>query len=287
VNTNRLRQCLAACVLLAAPLLSHAARDGEAVVIGRQYEIRSQVLHEKRTYYVHKPARYDASKDSFPLVVVLDGETQFQHTSTSVDFLAANGRIPDMIVVGIANTDRDRDLTPPLTTPPEPGRVAEGKIGGAKQFLGFIADELIPALERKYRTRAYRILIGHSYGGLFATYTLLNRPDVFNAYIAISPSLGWDHEALVKSAEQFVADHKDLRASWYMTIGNERSGMPGGAVSKFIGILQDSPMRLLHSGFQRWPEETHGSVPLRSIYDGLQFVFDDWYASSQRPAGSK
>ncbi|GFE89076.1 alpha/beta hydrolase-fold protein [Steroidobacter agaridevorans] len=262
------------CALLAAPLAQASAPvqpQGEPVVIGHRYRIASKVLGEQRTYIVHKPDAYDFSDQRYGVVILLDGDGHIHHVSATVEQLARNGRSEPMLIVGIENTDRQRDFTPPFAG--TEGR-PPGNVGGAAKFLSFIADELLPEIDRAYRTRPTRILIGHSYGGLFAVYTLFNRPDIFKAYIAVSPSLWWDDQALAKQADQFVIDHKDLQTAIYMTMGNEGGAMLGGA-QKVIGSL--ASLRQTGANFQRWPEENHGSVVLRSVYEGMEWLNELYY----------
>lgn len=258
-----------ASVLQAAPIDA-----GEPVNVGTKYKMESKILGESRDYLVYKPPGYDFRNDRYPVLILLDAEAHFIHTSAAVDFLAGNGRIPPMLVVGLTNTDRTRDMTPPTTSGAAPGN--PGVTGGAEKFLGFIADELIPTIDRDYRTRPYRVLTGHSLGGLFAVYALINRPQVFNGYLAISPSLWWDNQTLVRSADAFLAGHKDLRADLYMTMGNEGTAMLGGAW-KLSAALEEASLRELRWKFERMTDEHHGSVPYRSTYDGLQAIFDGWY----------
>ena len=120
---------------------------------------------------------------------------------------------PEMIVVAVRNTDRTRDLTPsPFTPdPPEDGEGEDGDegdgenpmptAGGAGAFLDFFERELFPFVEERYRTQPYRIVIGHSFGGLFAVHALVHRPAAFDAYVAISPSLWWANGVVVDRAE--------------------------------------------------------------------------------------
>lgn len=249
--------------------------DGEPVTIGHRYRIESQVLRETRSYAVHKPGGYDFSDQRYGVVVLLDAEWNFNHVSATVDQLAATGRAMPMLVVGIDNTDRTRDLTPPITTGKPEDKPQFGTVGGAANFLAFIADELLPHIDRTYRTRPTRILIGHSFGGLFAVHALFNRPEVFKAYIVISPSLWWDNQLLAKQADQFVAEHTDLRTAVYMTMGNEGGAMLGGA-QKVIGALSASPANI-GSTFRHWPEESHGSVVMRSVYEGIEWLSEIYY----------
>src|SRR5258708_16013648 len=147
-----------------------------------------------------------------------------------------------------------------------------GSAGGADKFLSFIADELLPTIDRNYRTRPYRVLIGHSLGGLFAVYALMSRPEVFKGYLIGSPSLWWDDQALVKAAQPFFAAHRDLRADLYMTMANEGDTMLGGAW-KLSAVLEESKLPFLRWQFKRSPEEEHGTISYMSTYEGLQAIF--------------
>jgi pimeloyl-ACP methyl ester carboxylesterase len=149
-----------------------------------------------------------------------------------------------------------------------------GSAGAADKFLSFIADELLPTIDRNYRTRPYRVLIGHSLGGLFAVYALMNCPEVFKGYLISSPSLWWDDQALVKAAQPFFAAHKDLRADLYMTMANEGDTMLGGAW-KLYAVLEESKLKLadVRWQFKRSPEEEHGTIPYISTYERLQAIF--------------
>jgi predicted alpha/beta superfamily hydrolase len=195
-----------------------AESQTDPVVIGTKFQIESKVLAETRTYWIHSPFKYKSGNDAYPVLILQDPESELTLAAAAVDMLSDSGRIPPMIVVGIKNTNRNRDMTPS-----RPAKAFGVSVGGADKFLAFIADELLPTIDRTYRTRPYRVLVGHSFGGLFAVYALMNRPDVFQGYIAISPSLWWDDQALVKASPPFFAAHKDLRADLYLTIAGNSS----------------------------------------------------------------
>jgi predicted alpha/beta superfamily hydrolase len=251
---------------------SKPATKIDPFVIGETFQIESKVLKETRTYIVHTPATYQRGKDAYPVLVLQDAEPRFALTTAAVDLLSESGRIPPMIVVGIIATDRTRDFTPSIPTKGFGGAPWTGAAGGANKFFSFIADELLPAIDHDYRTRPYRVMVGHSLGGLFAIYALMNHPDVFNGYIAISPSLWWDDEALVKAAQSFFVSHKDLRAGLYMALGDEGQEMLGGAW-KLSAVLEESKLTDLHWQFKRSPEEDHGTIAYFGTYEGLEAIF--------------
>jgi uncharacterized protein len=262
-----------ASLFVAAPHAALAQSAPEEFVIGEQVAIFSEILNEERTIIVGKPHGYDVGSASYPVLFLLDGPDHFHHTTGATRFLAYNGFMPSALVVAIHNTNRMRDLSPPLENATQGAQLPPH--GGSANFRAFLEQELMPWVEENYRTRPYRILIGHSAGGLFAIDTLLTQPDLFNAYIAISPSLQWDQQGLVERADAFFDDPRDLRVSLFMTVGNETGELLGG-VRKLAGVLDSKAPAGLEWRFEHMPLESHGSVPFRSTYHGLEFIFSDW-----------
>ena len=255
---------------LASPI---AASAGEPFVIGQTIEIESKVLGETRSLIISEPASYGVGEDRYPVLIVLDGDTHFHHTTGLIDYLALSGHLPEMIVVAVPNTDRNRDLTP--ATSSKEDLVNLDKHGGADTFLRFLGEELLPYIDNSYRTRDQRILVGHSYGGLFVVNALITQPQLFQGYIAISPSLQWDQQGVVKRAEAFFDATPELNAALYVTAGNEGGTMLGG-VRKLAGVLEEKAPRNFRWDFAVMPNESHASVPLRSTYAGLEHIFAGW-----------
>src|SRR5882762_3087948 len=173
--------------------------------------LHSAVLNEDRTIWVRTPRGYEQGTTAYSVLYLMDGPGHINEIGSTIDFLVDNNRMPPLIVVGIANTDRVRDLTPTHADIKNPdGTVtAFPTSGGADRFLDFIQTELIPEIEKRYRTAPYRIFAGHSFGGLLAIHALITRPDLFNAYIAVSPSLQWDDGHTLRRAQQFFANHAE------------------------------------------------------------------------------
>jgi predicted alpha/beta superfamily hydrolase len=235
--------------------------------------IKSNVLGEDRTILVRTPAGYDVNKLKYPVLYMTDGDAHIAHTSSSVEFLARNGRMSELIVVGIVNTDRTRDLTPNKAVGPNAAQ--NPTAGGSDKFLKFIETELIPEIEKNYRVQPYRILAGHSLGGLFAVYTMITRPELFNSYVAVSPSLQWSDQATLKQAEQFLQTRKELNATLFTSLGNEYGDI-GDAFVLFKQALSKTQIKGFEWEAQQFPDEDHGSVVLRSHYLGLRKVYDGW-----------
>ncbi len=239
--------------------------------------IKSEVLGEERVVLIRTPAGYDNNKHQYPVLYMTDGAAQLGHTIATTEFLARNGRMSDLIIVAITNTDRTRDLTPTKATLPNPaGQPTEfPTAGGADKFLKFIETELIPKIESSYRVQPYRIFAGHSFGGLFALHAFLTRPEVFNAYIAVSPSMQWDDHLLSRKAEAFFKERKELNRTLYVTLANE-GGEAKVGFDRFKAILSKNSPKGFSSGSALMEDEDHGSVVLRSHYDGLRKVFEGW-----------
>lgn len=249
------------------------------IEIGDRYVIHSTILDEDRPIWIGLPDEYDDGDEPYPVVYLLDGQSNFHHTTGSVRFLADADRMPRAIVVGVGNISgeqRTRDMTP---TPAEPEEVEGSSMmaaaGGASDFVRFLTEELRPWVDQRFRTRSYDILIGHSFGGLFITEVLNRAPGSFDAYISISPSLWWNEEAYVRGLEDVFERHPDATGSLYMTMGSEGRDMLSGAWT-FAGILAKYAPSSFRWDWARMPEESHASVPYRSTHDGLEWIFEGW-----------
>jgi predicted alpha/beta superfamily hydrolase len=197
-----------------------------------------------------------------------------------------NHQVPEMIIVAIPNTDRNRDLTPTHVTHDYYGKAAPGfaSSGGGDNFLDFLQEELIPQIEAKYRTQPYRILVGHSLGGLLALHALQSRPQLFQAYLTMDPSIWWDHGVLVRRAE--AKKTNAFCGPVYMSVSGRDPGPTTNGLAmhgSFVESLRTNSFPSLRVSLQYFESENHVSLPLLSLYHGLNFIFegysptaDDW-----------
>lgn len=260
---------VAALVAWAAPL---AAQD-EPISIGVRTKIHSEILNEDLEILIATPANYAANNIRYPVICLLDGNAYFLQTVASARFLAGRGMAPGMIVVGIPNTDRARDLTPPSSAASD---IKDNPTsGGADLFRQFLVRELRPFIDARYRTEHYHILIGWSFGGLFAVHALLDEPDSFDAYVAISPSLWWNSEAEAAKADTMFTPDTKLPKFLYLTHGREYNKIPK-AVQAFTTILGRKAPEDLRWAFSYLPNDNHASGPARAIYDALELLFEGW-----------
>lgn len=266
----RIRSTLISLALCATPAV--AQDTGTPLEIGRSHRVTSRVLGEARTIDVTLPAGYERNTDRrYPLLLVLDGEFKHQMTAAVALEYAATSQVPQMVIVSVRNTNRNRDLTPApangFRAPPEAPQA-----GGAERFLAFLGDELVPHLERQYRLTPMRVLIGHSLAGEFALYALARRPELFLGYIVMEPSTWWNRGQEFEEARAIL-------------------GTPAARRIRFIGVnMQDfgrdttawggsAPMirTLIVSG------ETHASMGMSGVMLALRTMFADFKPSEWRP----
>jgi predicted alpha/beta superfamily hydrolase len=260
--------------------------------IGERFTLKSTVLNEQRPYWVYLPASYhdkEFAPQRYPVLYLLDGALHFQSVSGVVQFMSenvnANAQIPELIIVAIPNTHRTRDLTPTHSTKGYDGKDTHTltESGGGPRFLSFLKDELLPHMEQNYRTEPYRILVGHSLGGLFAIGACLENPPVFHAHIAIDPTAWWDDQFLLRSAKQNLANGAALVGSLYIALANDPPNKDFGdpllwkqtchGLADFFTGHAAPPF---YFRFQYFDAETHASVPLQALYHGLLFTFDNF-----------
>ncbi len=153
-------------------------QNGTPYSIGKTYKIQSEILKEDRSYILELPSSYETSKTNYPILVLLDGEGSYHSHSGILNQMTQGGQIPEMIIVAITNVDRVRDYTPTnyLTNLNGSSAVENHKTsGGSAQFLEFIEQELLPEIEKKYRTNAFKTLVGISHGGLLVGSAFLSK----------------------------------------------------------------------------------------------------------------
>jgi predicted alpha/beta superfamily hydrolase len=249
--------------LLLFVFVSISAQDG---YISKNDSLNSSVLKQNRKISIFLPEGYEKSDSKFPVIYVLDADGRDQHTVPTARFLFVNNKMPKAIIVGVFNVDRNHDFLPDSSQSAPTG-------GGADNFLKFFRGELIPYIDKNFKTEPYKVLIGHSYGGVFTMHALLTDPDLFDAYIAIDPSFWYKNQMQVKSAQNEFTKSKNWKKSVFIT-GREGGGMKDMGITPMEKILKSSSPKELDWKVVAYAEEDHGSVPFKSVYDGLRFIFD-------------
>jgi len=193
---------------------------------GEIVTMHSDILNEDRKILIYTPKDSINPEKRYPVIYVLDADNHFAQMVEYSKYLSRQDVyvIPPLIVVGIANTDRVRDLTPSKSNfdysgkPDTTANAPYKNSGGNEHFFQFIQKELLPYIDSNYKTQHYRILAGHSFGGLTAINCLINYPDMFNAYIAVSPSFWWDQKFLLKLADQKLKAGSSLSKTLFLVM---------------------------------------------------------------------
>ena len=279
----RLLSGLAVLLVIASAALAQQAGTGTVKTL----KLKSAVLGEERTVLVRTPVGYETNNVRYPVLYMTDGDAHIGHTASTIDFLMRNGRVADLIVVGVTNTDRTRDLTPTKSS----AKNAAGELqfptsGGSDNFLKFFETELIPEIEKQYRVQPYRILAGHSLGGLFVIHSMITKPGLFNSYIAVSPSLAWEKGEALKRAADFLRTQKEMKATLYVSVGNEELTALTDPFETFRALLSKTHIKGFEWQAERMADEDHGSVVMRSHYMGLRKVYQGWQPPSDLKSGA-
>lgn len=267
--------------------------QNNAISIGHIDSIYSDILHESRELWIRLPrnAQNSIYNTKYPVLYVLDGDVQFYGVTAIIGDLSDNWntKLPEMIVVGITNTNRMRDMSPTNVA-------FDTTSGGAENFLDFMEKELMPFIEQKYPAANNKTFVGHSLGGLAVINAFCNRPQMINNYIAIDPHLRWDDQYILKRADSLLNISNFENRSLYVGIANT---MPEGmnystvmmdttgetlqirTILEFTHKLDSIKPKGLSFKWKYYNDDTHNSVPLITQYDALRFFYSwfecDWY----------
>jgi len=241
--------------------------------IGETIAFESEALSEVRILNIYLPNSYNGSGErKYPVIYLLDGskDEDFIHVSGLVQFCSFSwiDIIKESIVVGIGNVDRKRDFTYPSSM--EIDQKEFPTSGKSDKFIDFIAEDLQSLISEKYRVTEERTIIGQSLGGLLATEILFKRPQLFDNYIIVSPSLWWDDENLLG----FDLDKSLVGKSVYIGVGKEGEIMERLAKSLHEKLVMEKKDELnLHYGY--FADQSHGDALHLAVYDAFVKLFQN------------
>lgn len=237
------------------------------IYAGERVTIYSKILSEQRSLLIKLPESYGKKPlQRYPVLVTLDGDTHFRHITGTVDWLSNSTiRVPELIVVAITNTNRGRDMS------------ANFNNGGANEFIAFISDEVLPFIDNTYRTQPFRILAGHSMAGHLTLNAFVQKPQLFNAYISMTPFFGQDRGETQLTdllLEQLKKEQVQGRFI-YATIGDEPAAM--AKYELFANALESANApdntKNLYWHSEKLLSDSHMSVPTNTMNNALQFIF--------------
>lgn len=211
--------------------LAARAQDGapspEPMPVHESFALDSRAIGETRRLNVYLPPDDAGDADRrYPVLYMPDGGVaeDFPHVARTLDAGIRAGEIRPMLLVGIENTQRRRDLTPPTTV--DEDRKVWPVVGHSAKFRAFIRDELMPEIARRYRVDDDRAIIGESLAGLFVVETFFESPGLFDTAIALSPSLWWNDHQLVRDAPARLQRRPPSAERLYLSAADETDIVP-------------------------------------------------------------
>ena len=222
------------------------------------FTITSTQVGEDRVINVWTPDDYQTGTDTLPVMYMPDGgvEEDFPHIANTLAKLIKEQKIKPIILVGIENTERRRDLTG--FTEVEKDKEIAPVVGGSAKFRAFIQEELFPEINNRYRTTNEKSIIGESASGLFVMETFFLTPTMFDNYIAFDPSLWWNNHYLVRTAKEHLSKFpSDKKVLWF-------AGSDATDISIYTKELADI-LKTDHAANLKWqyadePKEKHNTI---------------------------
>ncbi len=239
----------------------------------KNIKINSKTFGAEREIMIYTPRLYDESPDKrYEVVYVFDAQARqyFDLVHSTLTFL--NSSVP-MIVVGVISPVRNEDFLPPYKHE-ETAKIMRGKKGSSPLFLKFIRDEVFTYVEQNYRTLPTRLAVGHSNGGVFISYCLLEDPDMFDGYLAISPHLRYDKLQMVDKFNDFDPSNLEDQVFFYMCKGNESTPGWEESITKTRAFFErENYKQNIHFEYEYFPNLDHTTVIPRAVING----FNSWF----------
>jgi predicted alpha/beta superfamily hydrolase len=231
----------------------------EAVLPHQSFTLASRILGETRRINVYTPPGYDAAPDKrYPVLYMPDGglAEDFPHVTRDVDTAIRAGQMRPLIVVGIENTKRRRDMTGPTQMASD--KEIAPVVGGSAAFRAFLRDELVPEIAKRVRGSGETAIVGESLAGLFVLETFFEEPSLFDTYIALSPSLWWNDQALVHAAAARLEANPSIEARLYFaTAGDDQQEQ---AAELLVRALRAKAPVGLGWSYTAWPRLKHSTI---------------------------
>lgn len=228
--------------------------------------IQSTVFQEKRTVLISLPSNYEREAFfDFPVVYLTDASSQMDHTQSMIHYLS--GSISPMIIVGVDTPNRFDELSP----------YANGQQTNVKKLHEFIAKEVKPYIEQRYRTAPFSILSGHSLGGAFTLYSYLYEPNAFSAYVALAPTLAFGNEVLLEQLK--ALPEKQLPSLQVFFEGQSQFDTPKRSFQALFSIMNNHAASTKAMQVEILDKEDHMTVAHLGMYQAVRTLYKDWFLS--------
>ncbi len=236
----------------------------------------SEIISDTFHVYVKLPDNYYKSDETYPVLYLLDGDLTFPIAKGIIQYMLYGEHIPEMIIVGIGygsldwqtGNQRSRDYTPTQ----RPDRPYEG---GAEKFYSYLKNELLPFINEKYNTdKTINIIFGHSLGGLFTTYTLLQKDRIFSHYILSSPYLWHNKKAIFNLENDYNKKSNSLNAEVFVSYGeNELQDVYVDTINEFVETVSGRNYSGLNLSKYVIKDGEHFTSSAIALTFGLQTLF--------------
>lgn len=224
-----------------------------------KWSIHSNTIGEDYTLYVMRTAAYDTTQVHLPVLYMTDGDWNMTVATNCFSMLRQDYNTREPLIVGIGygkgKNQRVRDL--------DPGT-------GGPAFLTFIEKEVMPFIDKKYRTNKEKAIYGYSMGGMFTTYILFNRPDLFDMIFIGAP--GNNGRLLMPAAKQYFKEHQDLKAKVFIGVGSYEKEVVMN-IDSFTNFLlaRKCPGLTIRKDFT--PGASHGAALAQVMQNAVAFAY--------------
>ena len=221
--------------------------------------IRSALIGEDYTLYVLRTEAYDTTNLRLPVLYMTDGDWNMTVAMNCFSMLRQDFNTREPLIVGIGygkgENKRFRDLDPQT---------------GGPAFLSFIEKEVMPFIQARYRTNDEKAIYGYSMGGMFTTYILFNRPDLFNMIFIGAP--GNNGRLLMPSARKYFTDHSDLKSKVFIGVGSFEKETAAN-IDSFVNYLQLRKCPGLSIRRDFTPGAGHGAALAQVMQNAVSFGY--------------
>ena len=248
-----------------------AGEEPQGLEIGETFTLHSEQLDEERRINVFQPTVYgEAVAMPLPVLYMLDGgiDEDFLHIAGLLQVFVSNGSVRPLLLVGIENTERRRDMTGPSDDPQD--QAIADRIGGAAAFRSFLRDELVETIESRYDVTPERAIIGESLAGLFVVETLVNEPGLFDTYIAVDPSVWWNQYDLTDRIAQALKQEAAAERRLFVAASEEASSAE--RFQAFIAQVEQASSRMTFE-YTPMAQESHATLFHPAAMKALRTLF--------------
>ena len=241
----------------------------QPLVIGNQFVLPSKVLNEEKQIYISLPENYDRRAHRYPVVYVVEAEFLFTPATVIAKHMAMRNEIPQSIIVGVANGEHIKRRE--MTIPTHGGKVYD--------HLDFFRNELIPYIDKHFRTNSHRTIVGLSPTTGLVLEAFWSQPDLFSGYISLATHLTWPPRKNVKMIDQIIktiTDNKQPEASIYFGIAEQdvyRQAYETAAYEDAVAKLKEVPVTNVRYKLDVLKGEEHYGMALTGFRNGLKTIY--------------